>query len=39
MTKENLNDICIYDPLVELTKAFQDLSIQDFKKHLQKIKT
>ncbi len=26
------NDICIYDPLVELTKAFQDLSIQDFKK-------
>ncbi len=24
--------ICIYDPLVELTKAFQDLSIQDFKK-------
>ncbi len=25
-------DICIYDPLVELTKAFQDLSIQDFKK-------
>ena len=26
------NDICIYDPLVELTKAFQDLSISDFKK-------
>ncbi len=26
------NDICTYDPLVELTKAFQDLSIQDFKK-------
>jgi len=26
------DDICIYDPLVELTKAFQDLSIQDFKK-------
>ena len=25
------NDICIYDPLVELTKSFQDLSIQDFK--------
>ena len=25
-------NICIYDPLVELTKAFQDLSIQDFKK-------
>ncbi len=26
------DDICIYDPLVELTKAFQNLSIQDFKK-------
>ncbi len=26
------NNICIYDPLVELTKAFQDLSIIDFKK-------
>ncbi len=26
------DDICIYDPLVELTKAFQDISIQDFKK-------
>ena len=26
------NGICIYDPLVELTKAFQDLSISDFKK-------
>ncbi len=26
------NEICIYDPLVELTKAFQDLSISDFKK-------
>ena len=26
------DSICIYDPLVELTKAFQDLSIQDFKK-------
>ena len=26
------NDICIYDPLVELTKAFQDLTISDFKK-------
>ncbi|MDC3046948.1 methionine synthase [Prochlorococcus sp. AH-736-A21] len=26
------DEICIYDPLVELTKAFQDLSIQDFKK-------
>ncbi len=26
------DDICIYDPLVELTKSFQDLSIQDFKK-------
>ncbi len=26
------NDICIYDPLVELTKTFQDLSISDFKK-------
>ncbi len=26
------DDICIYDPLVELTKTFQDLSIQDFKK-------
>ncbi len=26
------NDICVYDPLVELTKAFQDLSINDFKK-------
>ncbi len=26
------DDICIYDPLAELTKAFQDLSIQDFKK-------
>ncbi len=26
------DDICIYDPLVELTKAFQDLTIQDFKK-------
>ncbi len=30
--REFKNDICIYDPLVELTKAFQDLSIQDFKK-------
>ncbi len=30
--REFENDICIYDPLVELTKAFQDLSIQDFKK-------
>merc|ERR1739848_653479 len=26
------DDICIYDPLVELTKAFQDISISDFKK-------
>ena len=26
------NDICIYDPLVELTKAFQDITISDFKK-------
>ena len=26
------NHICIYDPLVELTKAFQDLTISDFKK-------
>ncbi len=26
------NEICIYDPLVELTKAFQDLTISDFKK-------
>ncbi len=26
------DDICIYDPLVELTKAFQDLSIEDYKK-------
>ncbi len=30
--REYKDDICIYDPLVELTKAFQDLSIQDFKK-------
>ncbi len=30
--REFENDICIYDPLVELTMAFQDLSIQDFKK-------
>jgi len=30
--REFKDDICIYDPLVELTKAFQDLSIQDFKK-------
>ena len=30
--REFENDICIYDPLVELTKKFQDLSIQDFKK-------
>ena len=30
--REFENDICIYDPLVELTKTFQDLSIQDFKK-------
>ncbi|WP_288246287.1 methionine synthase [uncultured Prochlorococcus sp.] len=30
--REFEGDICIYDPLVELTKAFQDLSIQDFKK-------
>ncbi len=30
--REFEDDICIYDPLVELTKAFQDLSIQDFKK-------
>ncbi len=30
--REFEEDICIYDPLVELTKAFQDLSIQDFKK-------
>ncbi len=30
--REFENNICIYDPLVELTKAFQDLSIQDFKK-------
>ncbi len=26
------NEICIYDPLVELTKAFQDITISDFKK-------
>ena len=26
------NHICIYDPLVELTKALQDLTISDFKK-------
>ncbi len=26
------NEICIYDPLVELTKVFQDLTISDFKK-------
>ncbi len=26
------NQICIYDPLVELTKAFQDITISDFKK-------
>lgn len=26
------NEICIYDPLIELTKAFQDLTISDFKK-------
>ncbi len=30
--REFEDDICTYDPLVELTKAFQDLSIQDFKK-------
>ncbi len=30
--REFEDDICIYDPLVALTKAFQDLSIQDFKK-------
>jgi len=30
--REFEDDICIYDPLVVLTKAFQDLSIQDFKK-------
>ncbi len=30
--REFEDEICIYDPLVELTKAFQDLSIQDFKK-------
>ncbi len=30
--REFEDDICIYDPLVELTKAFQDLSIQEFKK-------
>ncbi len=30
--REFEDDICIYDPLVELTKSFQDLSIQDFKK-------
>ncbi len=30
--REFEDDICIYDPLVELTKAFQDLSIKDFKK-------
>ncbi len=30
--REFEDDFCIYDPLVELTKAFQDLSIQDFKK-------
>ncbi len=30
--REFEDDICIYDPLVELTKAFQDLSILDFKK-------
>ncbi len=30
--REFEDNICIYDPLVELTKAFQDLSIQDFKK-------
>jgi len=30
--REFKDNICIYDPLVELTKAFQDLSIQDFKK-------
>ncbi len=30
--REFEDDICIYDPLVELTKTFQDLSIQDFKK-------
>ena len=32
--REFEDDICIYDPLVELTKAFQDLSIQDFKKSI-----
>ena len=26
------NEICIYDPLVELTKAFLDITISDFKK-------
>ncbi len=30
--REFEDDICIYDPLVELTKAFQNLSLQDFKK-------
>ncbi len=30
--REFEDDICIYDPLVELTKAFQDISIKDFKK-------
>ena len=30
--REFENEICIYDPLVELTKAFQDLSIDDYKK-------
>ncbi len=30
--REFEDDICTYDPLVELTKAFQDLSITDFKR-------
>ncbi len=30
--REFEDDICTYDPLVELTKAFQDLSIKDFKR-------
>ena len=29
------NNICTYDPLVELTKLFQDLSINDLKKTIQ----
>ncbi len=36
--REFEDDICTYDPLVELTKAFQDLSIQDFKRASSEIK-